>query len=86
MFSSVTKAGVIIHPDNMSGHLPIFCKFDMDQLNLEVERLTSTPKPSWSTASYEQQVYYRDNIDKRRNTLRLTTGMQPLIHSPLSES
>ena len=36
-YSSVTKAGVIIHPDNMSGHLPIFCKFNMDQLNLNVE-------------------------------------------------
>ena len=54
---SVTKAGVIIHPDNMSGHLPIFCKFDMDQLNLDVERLTSTPKPSWGKASLEQQGY-----------------------------
>ena len=61
-YSSVTKAGVIIHPDNMSGHLPVFCKFDMDQLNLEVERLTSTPKPSWSKASLEQQVNYRDNL------------------------
>ena len=37
---SVTKTGVIIHPDNMSGHLPIFCKFDRDHLNLEVEQLT----------------------------------------------
>ena len=46
-YSSVTKAGVIIHPDNMSDHLPIFSKFDMDQLNLEVEGLTGTPKPSW---------------------------------------
>ena len=36
-YSSVTKAGVIIHPDNMSGHLPKFCKFDMDQLKLKVE-------------------------------------------------
>ena len=50
-YSSVTKAGMIIHPDNMSGHLPIFCKLDMDQLNLEVERLTSTPKPSVFRAS-----------------------------------
>ena len=24
-YSSVTKAGMIIHPDNMSGHLPTFC-------------------------------------------------------------
>ena len=49
---------MIIHPDNMSGHLPIFCKFDIDQLNLKVEQLTSTPKPSWSKASLEQQVNY----------------------------
>ena len=61
-YSSVTKAGVIIHPDNMSGHLPIFCKFDMDQLNLEVERLTSTTKPSWGKASLEQQVYIIETI------------------------
>ena len=54
-YRSVTKADVIIHSDNMSGHLPIFCKFDMDRLNLEVERL-SRPKPSWSKASLEQQV------------------------------
>ena len=43
-FYAFTKAGMIIHPDNMSGHLPIFCKFDMDQLNLNVEsQHTSTP-------------------------------------------
>ena len=50
-FYAFTKAGMIIHPDNMSGHLPIFCKLDMDQLNLELERLTSTPKPSVFRAS-----------------------------------
>ena len=49
IYSSVTKAGMIIHPDNMSGHHPIFCKFDMDQLNLEVEQLTGTPKPVINT-------------------------------------
>ena len=43
----------------------------MDQLNLEVERLISTPKPSWGKASLEQQVYYRDNLDTRLNTLDL---------------
>ena len=43
----------------------------MDQLNLEVERLTSTPKPSWGKTSLEQQVYYRDNLDTRLNTLDL---------------
>jgi len=68
-YRSVTKADVIIHSDNMSGHLPIFCKFDMDQLNLEVEQLTSTPKPSWSKASLEQQVNYRDNLDSRLDIL-----------------
>ena len=60
---------MIIHPDNISGHLPIFCKFDMDQLNLEVQQLTSTPKSSWSKASLEQQVNYRDNLDTRLNIL-----------------
>ena len=70
-YSSVSKGGVIIHPDNMSGHLPIFCKFDMDQLNLEVERLTSTPKPSWSKASLEQQVNYRNNLDTRLFIVRI---------------
>ena len=60
---------MIIHPDNISGHLPLFCKFDMDQLNLEVQQLTCTPKPSWSKASLEQQVNYRDNLDTRLNIL-----------------
>jgi len=54
-YSSVTKAGVIIHPDNMSDHLPIFSKFDMDQLNLEVEGLTV--HQNLAGVSLEQQVY-----------------------------
>ena len=41
----------------------------MDQLNLDVERLTSTPKPSWGKASLEHPVYYRDNLDTSLNNL-----------------
>ena len=29
-YRSVTKAAVIIHPKNISGHLSIFCKCDID--------------------------------------------------------
>ena len=36
---------------------------------MEVEQLTSSPKPSWSKASLEQQVIHRNNLDTRLNIL-----------------
>ena len=62
MYGSVTEAGVIESPDNHSGHLPIYFKFDVNKLNIEVENQVYIPKPSWSKASDQQKEDFKQGL------------------------
>ena len=45
LYNALTEATVINSVENHSSHNPIYLKFNMNMLNLEVEEQFSVPKP-----------------------------------------
>ena len=70
LFNTVTTADVIHSSDNHSGHSPIFCKFNVEQLNLEMEEQVSVPRPSWEKANLEEQAAYKETLGDLLSTVR----------------
>ena len=65
VYNNVIEANVINSADNLSGHLPIYTKFIVNNLNIEVEKENIVPKPSWQKATYVQRDEYKVNLDER---------------------
>ena len=57
--NNVIEANVINSKDNLSGHLSIYTKFN---LNIEVEKENTVPKPSWEKATDVQRDEYKVNL------------------------
>ena len=69
IFNAVTEANVICSPDNFSGHLPIYCKFNVNDLNLQVEPNQSKIKPSWNKASEEDRQLFKNSLNNDLNDI-----------------
>ena len=69
IFNAVLEADTIHSPDNFSGHLPIYCKFNVNDLNLEVEQTQPKIKPSWNKASAEERKQYKDYLSHSLDSL-----------------
>jgi len=63
LFNAVIEADVINSADNLSNHLPIYCKLKVDQLNLEMEENVNAPKPSWNRANEQQRREYEETLN-----------------------
>ena len=69
LFNAVQEANVLNSVDNHSNHLPIYCKFIVNQLNLNTEERVFTAKPSWDKATPEQRELYRVSLDEKLGTI-----------------
>lgn len=76
LFLSVTDAGVLHVPDNMSDHLPIYCNFTIPQTKFRT-RHNQNPKPNssstynWKRADDDQKKSYYVQVEERLHTLDL---------------
>ena len=62
---SVTDAGVLHLPGNMSDHQPIYCTFNSDLIEEQLQQPNNTkPRPSWSRASSEEKYVYKANLEQ----------------------
>lgn len=64
MYNAVTEAGVIDDPNNHSGHNPIYTKFNVNRLNLELEEQVRIPKPSWNKATQIEKEEFKLSLDQ----------------------
>jgi len=63
LYNNTIEANVINSSDNLSGHLPIYMKMNISNLNLEVEQQVRSPKPSWERATTEQRAEYQSVLN-----------------------
>ena len=70
LYNALTEANVINSVDNHSSHHPIYLKFNMNMLNLEVEEQFSVPKPSWDKATPEERSTYQNTLDDLLNVVQ----------------
>ena len=64
IYDAVLEARVIDNPNNHSGHLPIFTKFNVCKLNIEVEELERIPKPSWDKANHREREHFQLSLQQ----------------------
>ena len=70
--SSVTDAGVLHLPGNMSDHSPIFCTFDSSLFQeLLTDPVKTSPRPSWKRASSEEKSSYMTSLKDRLSKLTI---------------
>ena len=63
---SVTDAGVLHLPGNMSDHEPIYCTFNSTLVEEQPQQPCITqPRPSWRRASSEEKDSYRVTLEQR---------------------
>jgi len=63
LFNAVVEADVIVSADNHSNHLPIYCKLNIELINLNVEPEIKRPKPSWDKANLDQRQDYDETLN-----------------------
>ena len=63
---SVTDAGVLHLPGNMSDHQPIYCTFNTTLIEEQLQQPSAAkPRPYWSKASSEQKYVYKITLEQR---------------------
>ena len=68
--NSVTDAGVLHLPGNMSDHSPIFCTFDTSLIQEQSSKPSrQNPRPSWKRASTEDRSHYMISLEDRLSQL-----------------
>ena len=80
LLQSVSKAGVLHHPDNSSDHEPIFCVLESIVLSQSVTEIAPyKPKPSWRMASEEQKEQYKYLLDTRLSSIVIPTQVTECV-------
>ena len=69
LFNAVTEANVIHSVDNFSGHLSIYCKFSLNNLDPEVEANPNRVKPSWHKASVFQRSEFKETLNEHLSSI-----------------
>ena len=68
--NSVTDAGVLHLPGNMSDHSPIYCTFDSSLVQEQSSQpTTASPRPSWKRASSDEKSNYKTSLEERLSQL-----------------
>ena len=66
----VTDTGVIHHPDNMSDHSPIFCKFYINHTSeTKILQLKPPVKPNWKKSSEIERVTFKIKLNYLLNDI-----------------
>lgn len=62
LYNSVVDADVIHSVDNHSNHSPIYTKFNVNELNIQVEELDYSPKPNWKKAGPLERDQFKQHL------------------------
>ena len=64
-FPSIKDAGVIHDAQNLSNHSAIFVKILVNEIDIEVEKVTSPTRVRWDNATEEAKLAYKHQLSER---------------------
>ena len=62
LYSAIIEANLINSVNNLCNHLPMYCKFNINMLNLTVEQEARRHKPNWNKANPDDRNNYRETL------------------------
>ena len=75
-YNSITEAGKVNCPNNTSNHHPIFCKFNVDNLNRSYISEIPASKPSWRKANEAEKSEFKNYLDIKLQEINIPVNCE----------
>ena len=75
LYDAILEAGSIQSDENFSWHDPIYFKIGLSNLNLQLETLQYTAKPSWNKASEENKSQFTECLNAKLANLDISNHL-----------